>query len=168
MKNICLFFFLIVSVKMVAQTDVLTLQNEIDKTVWKPFQKAFEALDGEALNSLYAENVLRVISDKIDTKGDFKIKNIENFLAAKKNNVSIKLDFWLDSRSTNEDISYEIGFFRINRTTDGNSNVYYGQFHIVLQKINGEWKITQDWDASTVNGKKIGKDDFERKEALRF
>ena len=168
MKNICLFFFLIVSVKMVAQTDVLTLQNEIDKTVWKPFRKAFEALDGEALNSLYAENVLRVISDKIDTKGDFKIKNIENFLAAKKNNVSIKLDFWLDSRSTNEDISYEIGFFRINRTTDGNSNVYYGQFHIVLQKINGEWKITQDWDASTVNGKKIGKDDFERKEALRF
>lgn len=153
---------------MVAQTDVLTLQKEIDMTIWKPFKEAFESLDGAALNSLYAEDVLRVISNKIDTQGEFKIKNINNFLAAKNNNVSIELNFWLDSRSTNEDTSYEVGFFKIKRTTNDKSNIHYGQFHIVLQKISGTWKITQDWDTSTLNGKKITKEDFERKEVLKF
>lgn len=104
----------------------------------------------------------------IDTKNVFKNKNLESLKASKESNTQIKLDFWFDSRHTNEDTSYEVGFYKIGITVDGTTQNIYGQFHIVLKKINGQWKITQDWDTTTINGKSITAEDFEKKEPLKF
>ena len=60
MRKLVLLCVLCLSYFGYAQVDVEQIQNEIDKTVWKPFQKAFETLDGEALNATYADKVLRV------------------------------------------------------------------------------------------------------------
>ena len=68
-----LFLLLIVSItSMTAQTATETIQKEIDQTVWKPFQEAFETLDGDALNATYAAQVLRVTPQGIDTKTPLK------------------------------------------------------------------------------------------------
>lgn len=165
-----LFLFLIVSVtSMTAQTATETLQKEIDQTVWKPFQKAFETLDGEALNATYAAQVLRVTPQGIDTENSFKKGNAARFAANRKNGDKISLDFWFDSRHTNESTSYEVGFYRIGFTSkEGDTQYSYGQFHIVLEKINGVWKITQDWDTATIAGNPITAKEFDKKEALRF
>lgn len=156
------------SLTLTAQTDVKSIQNEIDKSIWRPFQQAFETLDATALNATYAEKTLRVTPQGIDTKDAFKTGNIERFKASKERNVSIKLDFWFDSRFTNEETSYEVGFYRIASTENGQTNNSYGQFHIVLKKLNGQWKITQDWDTATINGQPIGKDDFAKQTPLQF
>lgn len=163
-------FFIIICSSFIttAQPDIKTIQNEIDKTVWKPFQKAFETLDADALNATYADNVLRATPLGIDTNNAFKGQNIERFETSKKNNVKIKLDFWFDSRRTNENTSYEVGFYRIAATTNGETLYNYGQFHIVLQKINGSWKITQDWDTTTINGNVLDKADFEKQQPIIF
>ncbi len=153
---------------MTAQSDIKTIQNEIDKTVWKPFQKAFETLDADTLNATYADNVLRATPQGIDTNNVFKGQNIERFETSKKNNVEIKLDFWFDSRRTNTSTSYEVGFYRIQSTVNRETSNSYGQFHIVLQKINGMWKITQDWDTTIINGHIIDKVDFEKQIPLKF
>ncbi len=44
----------------------------------------------------------------------------------------------------------------------------YGQFHIVLKKIDGNWKITQDWDTDKINGKKLSEEDFDKQKPLQF
>jgi ketosteroid isomerase-like protein len=154
---------------MAAQTDTEAIQKEIDQMVWKPFQKAFETLDGDALNATYANQVLRVTPQGIDTKNAFKKGNAERFAANRKNGDKIHLDFWFDNRKTNETTSYEVGFYRIGFTSKGGETQYsYGQFHIVLEKINGQWKITQDWDTATIAGKSITAKEFDKKEVLKF
>lgn len=160
--------FLFFSSMMIGQVSSLEIQKQINQTVWVPFQKAYEALDATSLNAIYADQVLRVTPEGIDTKNVFKNKNIESLKASKESNTQIKLDFWFDSRHTNEDTSYEVGFYKIGITVDGTTQNIYGQFHIVLKKINDQWKITQDWDTTTINGKSITAEDFEKKEPLKF
>lgn len=163
-----LFGFILSSFSTLAQTNVEAIQQHIDKTVWASFQKAYEARDADALNAIYATGVIRVTPNGIDTKDDFKRKNIESFKASKESKTQIKLDFWFDSRHTNEDTSYEVGFYKIGLTTNDKTQLIYGQFHIVLKKIEGVWKITQDWDTTMINGHKISEEDFNKKEPIVF
>lgn len=136
-------------------------QAEIDRTVWQPFQCAFENMDGNALNELYADRVLRVTPAGIDTQSAFKLFNETRFNESMRNGDRIELDFWLDSRATNSDTSYDVGFFRLGTTDiNGATEYYYGQFHIVLRKQRGLWKIVQDWDTNTIAGRPIGAEDF--------
>ncbi len=130
------FFFLLIisSSNTIGQINSEAIQKNIDQTVWAPFQKAYEALDGASLNAIYAEEVLRVTPEGIDTKNAFKDKNLESLKASKESKKKIKLDFWFDSRFTNENTSYEVGFYKIGITANSEIQYIYGQFHIVLKK----------------------------------
>ena len=142
--------------------DALKIQQDIDNQVWRSFKKAFETLDAEGLNAIYADNVLRVTPNGIDTKNKFKEQNLERFNINKANGDRILLDFWFDSRHTNNDTSYEVGFYRIKFLNKSGESIVYGQFHIVLKKINRQWKIVQDWDTTIINGQEITAGDFEK------
>jgi len=169
MRHLFILIVNLVAVCTFAQTNVSQIQKEIDKTVWKPFQNAFESLDGEALNSTYADDVLRVTPNGIDTQNNFKAANLERFVKNRANGAVITLDFWFDSRHTNETTSYEVGFYRIGTSYSGKEpNYNYGQFHIVIKKIAGHWKITQDWDTTHINGNEITAEDFQKKEPVVF
>lgn len=168
MKKGILLVLLLCTCAVKAQSEQ-EVQNEIDQAVWKPFQAAFENLDAEALNAIYAEEVLRVTPNGIDTKGNFREANVARFNKNKEAGLSIALDFWFDSRKTNVDTSYEVGFYRIGFTDkEGTTDFVYGQFHIVLKKRDGQWHIVQDWDTTAINGKVIGKKDFDKKMPLQF
>jgi len=168
MRSSFVLLFFLIPFCIIAQTNSTVIQNEIDNVVWKPFKQAFSTQDAEGLNSLYAKDVLRITPSGIDTEEVFKAKNIERFKESRSNGVSIVLDFWFDSRHTNKLHSYEVGFYRIGATTNGKTTYNYGQFHIVLQKINGEWKITQDWDTTTINGHTVSKTDFNKQKPIIF
>ncbi len=168
-KYLILYTMLVSSVVFAQHDEIKEIQNSIDQEVWKPFQAAFQNLDGEALNDTYADEVLRVTPNGIDTEDSFKVANLKRFAQNKADGVKITLDFWFDSRHTNSSTSYEVGFYRIAATDkEGATSYNYGQFHIVLQKIDGSWKITQDWDTTTLNGKTISSIDFERNALLKF
>ncbi len=152
-----------------ADSGLIAVQEEIDRTVWKAFQNAFESMDGEALNALYADTVLRVTPEGIDTQSQFKQANRTRFAANVANGDRISLDFWFDSRHTNVTTSYDVGFYRVGVTAkSGSTDYFYGQFHIVLKKIDGDWKIVQDWDTSSIGGRPITAADFERQPYKRF
>ncbi|NHF60396.1 nuclear transport factor 2 family protein [Flavobacteriaceae bacterium TP-CH-4] len=151
-----------------AQTDVTQIQQEINTSVWKPFQEAFETLDAKALNELYANQVLRVTPNGIDTENSFKAANVKRFNSFLEEGTSIFLDFWFDSRHTNETTSYEVGFYRIRAAKDNSTTNSYGQFHIVLKRIKGQWKITQDWDTTTIKGSPISAEDFAKRQPMAF
>ena len=168
MRQFILFLILGTSGFLSAQT-VADFQKEIDTQVWKPFQQAFQNLDGKALNDTYAGQVLRVTPGGIDTNNSFKEGNLKRFTQNKTDGLAIRLDFWFDSRHTNSTASYEVGFYRIGATNAAGETTYnYGQFHIVLRKIEGNWKITQDWDTTTINGDTIGAEDFGKKKPMKF
>lgn len=156
------------SFTFVPAQDIEFIQKEIDQTLWKPFKAAFENLDAEKLNLLYASEVLRVTPGGIDTENSFKNANFERLNGHKMRNTALQLDFWFDSRHTNANASYDVGFYRMVLTNTHGVDVIYGQFHIVLKKMNGIWKIIQDWDSSSINGKDISVADFERQKPMRF
>jgi len=143
-------------------------QQEIDQQVWAPFTQAYESANAVALNALYADEVLRVTPEGIDTEGHFKKENLQRFSGRKNSNITTELDFWFEHRQTIADTSYEVGFFRIKSSSNNETSTFYGQFHIVLKKINGQWKITQDWDNSFVRGQNISEADFKKKAPLVF
>ena len=169
MKRFCLLPLILIS-HLAAAADVSSIQSEIDQTVWKPFKAAFEGLDGEALNALYAEEVLRVTPEAgLDTSGLFKQANRNRFEANIANGDRIQLDFWFDSRHTSTSTSYDVGFYRVRITeADGTASSFYGQFHIVLENIAGSWKIVQDWDTDQIGGQRLTAEVFERKMPARF
>ena len=144
------------------------IQEEIDLNLWKPFKASFENLNAEELNSLYAEEVLRVTPNGIDTENNFHGANTERLAGHQKRNTDLQLDFWFDSRHTNETTSYEVGFYRMILTNTDAIDTIYGQFHIVLKKIGGKWKITQDWDTGSINGTSLSKEDFEKQIPMQF
>ncbi|WP_165835946.1 nuclear transport factor 2 family protein [Marinifilum breve] len=139
------------------------IQNDIDQSVWKEFKSTFERIDAIALNNLYADKTLRVTPNGIDTENSFKTANIKRFEMLKEKSAIVKLDFWFESRHTNSDTSYEVGYYKIATKIDDECTIHYGQFHIVLKKIAGQWKIVQDWDTTIINGQKIGQKEFERR-----
>jgi ketosteroid isomerase-like protein len=152
-----------------AESEVNKIQEEIDQTVWKTFQAAFEALDGEALNSVYAEEVLRVTPEGLDVAERFKKTNQTRFQENRKRGDRIALDFWFDTRHTNARVSYDTGFYRVTMTSStGEQSYAYGQFHIVVKNIDGQWKIVQDWDTASIGGQPITEDDFNRRQPVRF
>jgi len=162
MKIVPLVLFMFLSLITSAQVNMEGMQTEIDKEVWSEFKSAFERIDSDALNNVYAEEVLRVTPNGIDTQNLFKAKNMERFQMLKEKSASIQLDFWFGSRHTNSDTSYEVGFYRISTKIADETSIHYGQFHIVLKKISGCWKITQDWDTTKINGRSIGQEEFDR------
>lgn len=171
MLRICVLMLLAVlpGVALPADLDVRAIHQEIDRTVWKNFQQAFEQLDGTALNAVYADQVLRVTPAGIDTQNAFKQDNQTRFQTNISNGDRIKLDFWFDSRQTNATTSYDVGFYRVGITTPtGRTDHFYGQFHIVLNRIDGVWRIVQDWDTTSIGGRPITAEDFNRQTPVRF
>ena len=62
-----------------------------------------------------------------------------------------------------EDVAYETGFYRVLYREPGKEpRASYGRFHVVLRKIDGNWKIAQDWDSNSFNGRPINAGDFEK------
>lgn len=159
---------LLFSVVNIAAQDTMLIQKEIDENLWKPFKESFENIDGEKLNALYADEVIRVTPNGIDTESKFKIANLKRFEENKASGTTIQLNFWFDSRHTNPTTSYEVGFYRLDFTAKEEVTTIYGQFHIVLHKIDGLWKITQDWDTTKINGSSITITDFNKQTPLQF
>ena len=160
---------LLLATSAFAESDSDRIQKKIDGTLWKTFRSAFERMDGEALNSVYADQVLRVTPEGLDVDGRFKRSNLTRFQQNLARGDTIELDFWFDSRHTNPTVSYDVGFYRVRVTPEsGDPDNFYGQFHIVLRKIDGRWKIVQDWDTASIGGRPITAEDFDRKAPAEF
>ncbi len=159
----------ILSVSVWADIGNGSVQQAIDASIWKPFQDAFEHMDGEALNALYAEDVLRVTPQGLDTRGGFKQFNKTRFDANRARGDRIELDFWFDSRHTGSTVSYDVGFYRVRMiAASGEATSFFGQFHIVLKNLDGQWKIVQDWDTASIGGHPITAEDFSRRPPVQF
>lgn len=132
--------------------------EQIDHQVWESFKKAYADPDGALFVSIHTEDVLRITPDHIREGANY-LDRMQQGMGSP--NWSPKtIDFVFEHRVHQEDIAYEVGYYKVHYLDSGEA--HYGRFHVVLRKIDGTWKIAQDWDSDNINGHDVGKADFER------
>ncbi len=142
-------------------------EEAINKEVWQAFKTSYEARDSEAFIALHTDDALRVTDNGIMT-ADRYFASIENWQKPG-NGTNIMIDFAFESRQHTEYVGYETGYYRVLVTRgESQRDTYYGQFHVVLRKVDGTWKIAQDFDTGTVGGKKIDRSFFENATLLEL
>ncbi len=164
MKNTFLFVCLLLSsFSLIAQQqDKLDLSAEIDKQVWEPFSEAYANYDAEKFIALHTDDVLRVTKwTGIRVGDDFKEGVRSSY--SKPDRPAKTLEFEFEERIHSKDMAYEVGYYKTVRTgKDGNKKEYYGQFHVVLKKVDGVWKIAQDYDTGNLKGDPITAAEYDR------
>jgi ketosteroid isomerase-like protein len=161
MKTLNILFIYLVSFSLFAQT----AQQEIDEQIWKPFTSAWEANDATSFNAIHSDDVRRINRGKLMVGKEYKNRNREQMQGQVSNRT---IEFTFDTRSANGIYAYEVGYFRISQKTEGKPNYFIGRFHVALKKIDGVWKITQDWDTGEINGVKITPESVENREFIHF
>ncbi|WP_370090044.1 DUF4440 domain-containing protein [Ekhidna sp.] len=142
-----------------------TAQNEIDEQVWKAFTKAWEANDGEGFNAIHSDDVWRINPGRLLVGDEYKSRNAERMQGQKKEQI---IEFSFETRTSNGDNAYEVGYYRITDTSQDEPRYFVGRFHVALKKIEGEWKIVQDWDTGEINGVTITPESVENREFIHF
>ncbi|AVI51744.1 hypothetical protein C5O00_11435 [Pukyongia salina] len=134
-------------------------EKEVNTQVWQAFKTAYEARDSEAFKAIHTDDILRVNDGGIKTAPEY-FASIDSWRTSE--GTSITIDFAFENRQYNANTGYETGYYRVIYTREnGESTNYYGQFHVVLKKVDGRWKIAQDFDTSTIGGKNVDGSFFE-------
>lgn len=144
-------------------------QKEIDEQVWKLFKKTFSSMDVEGFNSIHTDDVLRIGGGRIYLGEEYHKRNEMTFEMSRGIRER-KIDFSFVERVARENVAYEVGYYRIVsvnlESDDRDTSTFYGRFHVVIKKIDGVWKIAQDWDTGSMAGRKISEDDFKSGDLL--
>ncbi|NNE32913.1 MAG: nuclear transport factor 2 family protein [Winogradskyella sp.] len=134
--------------------------------VWSKFYNAFETLDYSLMAQIHSDELVRVSGGKRIIDYDTYITNYKSrFKQDKltKQTNTITLRFF--ERLNNGRTASERGIYKLTKNQGTkNERSYYGQFHVILKKIDGHWKITMDYDSS--EGGTIGEDNFNKALAI--
>ena len=142
-----------------------SMQQEIDNQIWIPFTEAWEANDGEAFNSLHSDDVWRINPGRLLIGEEYRSRNRERMNGQPKNRI---IEFSFETRTINAGKAYEVGYYRITDSSQDEPTYYVGRFHVAMQRINGLWKITQDWDTSEINGVTINPESLRDRAFIHF
>ncbi|SEC42057.1 conserved hypothetical protein [Tenacibaculum sp. MAR_2009_124] len=163
--SLLIFFISITSIFSQAKIESTEITKEIDQQVWFPFIKAYNSRDWKAFNDLQTDDVLRVNTYGMRMGSEYKEKIKKNFQKPVSNVEQIEFSF--AQRIHKKNTAYEIGYYKVTyKKKNPKFKTHFGMFHVVLKKEDGVWRIAQDWDGDSVNGKPITQQDFDRGEYL--
>ncbi|MFM7854367.1 MAG: hypothetical protein ACKO96_21210 [Flammeovirgaceae bacterium] len=156
MKKISILIFVLASYCTFAQ-----VQKEIDQQVWKPFIETFNNYRSKQFLSLHSKDVVR------SPRSAKQVWNWEAYLQqtieGDEQDVREKRKRYLELRFTerinNATHAIEVGVYKTTyQFANGETQMVYGRFHVVLRKEKGNWKILVDTDSS--EGGTIGEKEF--------
>lgn len=155
----CLVLFLFCYAPIIAQ-EADPAQQEIDAQVWWPFIETYNALDGKGFNALHTQDVMRAGPWGIRMGEEYFAGNVANYQDAKKAGIQRNIAFRFEHRVARENVAYEVGYYKVISKQNGVEHTFYGRFDVVLRKVEGTWRIAQDWDVDAINGRKFTEEDF--------
>ena len=159
MKQFCaLLLALFSAFGLSAQSD--SIRAEIDQQVWRPFVQAYDSYDAAAYNRLHTPDVLRGGRRGLMVGEEYFDSNRRGFTADQASGAVRHLSLCFETRVQHTDVAYEIGYYQALQVLGGEQSYYYGQFHVVLKKQDGHWKIAQDWDSGEVAGRRVSEADY--------
>ncbi len=165
MKKIAVLLLLwICSLSIEAQEKKYDFSKEIDKQLWKSFVHSFNSRNGEKHLEIHTKDVLRITKNGIRIGKEYRDQIVKNY--GRKDQPKREIEFKFEHRVHKPDIAYEVGYFKIISYHKEGEREYYGRFSVVLKKIDGSWKIAQDWDIDEINGVKITKEDYDKLDSI--
>lgn len=133
----------------------------VDEQVWEPFKKAYFERDAEGFNAVHTEDVMRITDDGFQIGQVYKNANVQ-WLEKGKDRPKRRIDFVFEHRIYSEDIAYEVGYYKISTPSEPYISSSYARFSVLLKKVEGQWKIAQDWDVDKIGERKVSAEDFNR------
>ena len=134
--------------------------------VWDKFYKAFSTLNYKLMADIHSKDLVRISGGKNIIDYETYINNYKaGFKRDVNNNSTSNISLRFFERINTESNASERGVYQLIRNKGkANEQAYYGQFHVLFAKENGEWKITMDYDSS--EGDTIDKEDFDKAFAI--
>lgn len=152
---------------VVSQENRQELIREVNEQVWQVFKTSYETRDSEQFRSIHLKDVLRVHGGGIRLGFEYHQE-----IAAWKPlpaGMSLRIDFAFEARKFRDTVGYEVGYYRlIYERTGMASDTSYGRFHVVLKKVDQQWKIAQDYDTRRVGEIGMDRTFFESAEFLQL
>ena len=165
MKNIVIILLVLVGIGLSRAQEQNSIEDQVNKDIWRPFKKSYEARDWQTFNALHTDDILRVHDGGIQIGKEYK-DAIKGYYERETGHET-QIDFVMERRTYKEDVGYEVGFYRVIYSKTGEEDrMSYGRFHVVLNRIDGQWKIIQDQDSNSFNGRPIGAEDFDETKIL--
>ncbi len=138
-----------------------TIASQVDEQIWEPFKQSYASGDYETFNSLHTDEVMRISPRGIRIGEEYRESNERSF--QKPNRTPRTIDFRFEHRIYAGTMGYEVGYYKMVTKKPGQDpEHHYARFSVVLHKVDGTWKIAQDWDIDTINGVDVTEDDFNR------
>jgi uncharacterized protein (TIGR02246 family) len=162
MKKVSLIIVLVLYsvVGFTQQNTKYDFSKQIDEQLWKSFVEAYSSRNTKRYLALHTDDVVRITKGGIRKGKEFRESIRESF--AKKNQPKRTIEFKHEHRIHEQEIAYEIGYFKITYFQNEKEETYFGRFSVLLKKENGRWKIAQDWDVNQINGEPITEKDYEK------
>lgn len=154
-------FFILFIATFTNDANAQTANNlkEINQ-VWYKFYQAFDSLDYELMAEIHAEDLIRISGGRKISDYETYINNYKKrFDDKRKKGETNEISLRFFERINNDSIASERGVYQLIRNKNRHDEkTYYGQFHVILMKENGTWKIFMDYDSNESNS--IGEDDY--------
>ena len=160
MKKLALLFFLVAGFVFSQESQKQDFSKEIDEQLWQAFSKAYNARDAEAYIALHTDDILRITKNGIRKGEVFREGIIKSY--SREDAPKREIDFKFEHRVHSTDVAYEVGYFQVTSYEKEGEKKYYGRFSVLLRKVDGKWKIAQDWDVDNINGTPITEADFNK------
>lgn len=157
MKSLLTICFLLLIGNGLLSQDLQAIQDEIDAQIWEPFKEAYEARDAEAFFSIHAPEIMRITMSGIRVGEEYRETITQSF--ARPDQAPRTIEFRFEQRLVKDSVAYEVGMYQLVVQDDSHA-VYFGRFHVVLKKENGQWLIHQDYDTSIISGEPVDEEDW--------
>lgn len=162
MKN-CMSFLLLFDFLFLFFPKFLEAQNkpdfsiflkEINRDIWQPFSEAYAGFNAEKYIALHSKDFIRTQGDSkwVANLTEYGKRTTEGFQKGKEMGNQVRISFRFLERFANQEFASERGIYEYMATDkEGIIRKFYGKFHVILRKENGQWKILSDYDSSEKN-----------------
>lgn len=151
MKTLNLFCFYIILLFSNSIHSQNTFNEEVNNEIWVKFTTAFEKFDVDLFESLHSEEFIRVSGNAKNISD--KKTYLDGYRERWKNNTGNQtISFRFSERINNGVTASERGIYKLTVNLGAeNEASYYGEFHVILRKENGSWKLLVDYDSNPNN-----------------
>jgi ketosteroid isomerase-like protein len=136
------------------------LQEQIDRELWWPIRRAYNARDIDSLLLLYSPDVIRAGGPNreiLDFAG-LAAAGSAWFGQLRDDGTALEIDFRFTERILDKDSASERGIFKITTTKlNEPGETIYGRFHVFLRRLD-RWMIVVDYDSH--DREPVGSQDF--------
>ncbi len=130
--------------------------------LWAKFYQAFETSDIQPFKQIHSKRLVRISGGKrLSDYKSYISGQTKRFKKARKQATSYQIELRFFERVADEKMASERGIYKLTvKRKDKETADYYGQFHVVLIKKKGTWKILVDYDSD--EGDSIGIEQFNK------